>query len=261
MKLRLNKLGMVALAIIALAVPALAGVEFVAVTRGDSGLVEARVRALVSGSNIRVEYLEGEGAGPGEYMVSRDGGKTLYWVEPATHTYAKYDTEEMMSAVGAMVQGVRGTMRVRFQSPKIEKLLEEDGGPVAGVPTRHYRYRTTYVSTAESMGVVKTISTTVEEDIWSSTELKDPALGAWLNKTPAKTGDVQFDSIIAAEMNKVQGFPVKRITVTRSVEPKDGKEHVARAEMEVMELKQVSAVDDAKFKVPAGYVEVRPREE
>lgn len=252
-----------ACALLLLASSAFAGVRFEAVTRGDSGLIDARVRALVSGSNIRVEYLESSSgaAGVGEYMLSQDGGKTIYWVEPSTRTYSKYDTEAMMTAMGSMVQGVRGAMRVRFEAPKIEKLLEEDGGMVAGVPTRHYRYRTTYVATAESLGMVKSTTNTVEEDIWTSSALTDPALGAWLNKEPAKTGDVQFDTIIAAEMGKVRGFPLKRITMTRSIDPADKKEHVTRAEMEVLELIQVPTIDQAQFRLPAGYVEVKPRDE
>ncbi|HEU5452097.1 MAG TPA: hypothetical protein VFU76_08940 [Terriglobales bacterium] len=241
---------------------AFAGVRFEAVTRGDDGLVDARVRAVVSGPNIRVEYLESSTgiAGVGEYMLSHDGGKTLYWVEPSTRTYSKYDTDAMMSAMGSMVQGVRGAMRVRFEAPKIEKLLEEDGGQVAGVPTRHYRYRTTYTASAESLGMVKTTTNTVEEDIWASSALSDTALEAWLHKEPAKTGDVQFDSIIAAEMGKVQGFPLKRITVTRSVSPSDHQEHVTRAEMEVLSLTQ-GPVRESEFQLPANYVEVKPRRE
>lgn len=254
------KLPRLACIVLLLLSSAFAGVRFEAVTRGDSGLVDAHVRAVVSGSNIRVEYLEGSAvADAGEYMLSHDGGKTLYWVEPATRTYSKFNTDAMMAAMGTMVQGVRA-LHVRFQAPKVEKLLEEDGGLVAGMPTRHYRYRTTYTATAESLGMVKTSTNTVEEDIWCSSALTDPGLGAWLNKQPAKTGDAQFDSIIAAEMAKVQGFPLKRITVTRSVDPADKKEHVSHAEMEVLNLRQ-ETVSDSEFKLPANYVEVKPRRE
>ena len=258
----MNKVVRIAAVLALLSASAFAGVRFEAVTRGDDGLVDARVRAVVSGSNIRVEYLESASgmAGVGEYMLSRDGGKTLYWVEPSTRTYSKYDTDAMMSAMGSMVQGVRGAMRVRFEAPKIEKLLEEDGGLVAGVATRHYRYRTTYTASAESLGMVKTTTNTVEEDIWTATALSDAGLGAWLNKQPAKTGDVQFDSIIAAEMGKVQGFPLKRITVTRSVNPSDHKEQVTRAEMEVLSLTP-APVSESEFQLPANYVEVKPRRE
>jgi hypothetical protein len=61
-------------------------------------------------------------------------------------------------------------------------------------------------------------------------------------------------------MGKVQGFPLKRITETRSVNPSDHKEQVTRAEMEVLSLTQ-APVNESEFQLPANYVEVKPRRE
>ena len=205
-----------------IAVPhALAGVEFVAQTRSDGG-GDVTVHAYVSGARAKVVFV---------------------------------DIHAMMAGMGGMVQGMRGTMKINFESPKIEKLLDEDGGTVAGLPTRHYRYRTSYTVKVNMPGA-RPISTVVEEDIWATQQLADPALKVWLKQEPPTTGDSQVDEMIRAEMAKAEGFPLKRVTVTRTVDALG--EHTNRSEMDVLELKRVQ-VPAKEFLIPRGYVEVQPR--
>jgi hypothetical protein len=233
---------------------ALAGVEFVAQTRSDGG-GDVTVHAWVSGSRAKVVFVKSQADdyAVGDYMLSPDEGKTLYLVSPATRTYTKYDVQAMLAGMGGMVQGMRGMMKVNFESPKIEKLLEEDGGLLLGLPTRHYRYRTSY---RVSMHITrpKTVYTVIEEDIWTTDKLSDPALKVWLKQEPPSTGDEQVDNMIRAEMSKVEGFPLKRLTVT-STGDANGARGSRRSEMDVLEVKQV-AVPDAEFAMPRGYKEV-----
>ncbi len=235
---------------------ALAGVEFVAQTRSDGG-GDVTVHAYVSGVRAKVVFVESQADdyAVGDYMLSPDEGKTLYLVSPATKTYTKYDVQSMMAGMGGMVQGMRGIMKVNFESPKVEKLLEEDGGLLAGLPTRHYRYRTSYTVSMHITGSKK-VSTVMEEDIWTTEKLTDPALKVWLKQDPPSTGDEQVDKMIRAEMSKVEGFPLKRVTVTRTSDARG--EHSTRSEMDVMEVKQVS-VPGTVFAMPKGYREVVPK--
>ncbi|MBZ5568221.1 MAG: DUF4412 domain-containing protein [Acidobacteriia bacterium] len=235
---------------------ALAGVEFVAQTRSDGG-GDVTVHAFVSGSRAKVVFVESDAEiyATGDYMLSPDEGKTLYLVSPATRTYTRYDVQAMMAGMGGMVQGMRGMMKVTFESPKIEKLLEEDGGAIAGLPTRHYRYRTSYAVSMHITGAKK-VSTVTEEDIWTTEQLADPALKVWLKRDPPTTGDEQVDNMIRAEMSKVEGFPLKRVTVTRTTDASG--ERSSRSEMNVLEVKQVR-VPESEFALPRGYREVPPK--
>ncbi len=239
--------------------PCLAGVSFTAVARGSDQASEQSVRVLVSGHNARLEFIvTGEQPPDGEYMLSRDQGKTVYTVSPRTRTYSQYEVQDMFASLGGMVRGLRGKMHMEFQSPTVEKLLEEDGGMIAGLPTRHYRLRTTYVTTVH-VGEDRTLHTTREEDIWTTTQLGDPNLFSWLTAAPPSTGDAQFDQIIRDAMHKVPGFPLKRVTITRTVTG-DGREQITRGEMEITELKSVD-LPDSLFQIPDGYIKVEPRNE
>jgi hypothetical protein len=233
-----------------------AGVEFVAQTRSEGG-GDVTVHAFVSGSSAKVVFVDSEveDYAVGDYMLSPDEGKTLYVISPSTRTYTRYNVQAMMAGMGGMVHDMRGMMKVSFESPKIEKLLEEIGKPIAGLPTRHYRYRTSYTVSVNMAGAHK-VSTVMEEDIWATEELSDPALKVWLKQDPPTTGDEQVDKMIRGEMAKVQGFPLKRVTVTRTVDSRG--EQKSRSEMNVLEVKQV-AVPDSEFVMPRGYREVPPK--
>ncbi len=255
-KMRIRKCLLLIAVWLVAAMHAFAGVEFVAQTRSQDG-GDVTVHAFVSGSRAKVLFVESAAQiyNVGDYMLSPDEGKTLYLVSPATKTYTKYDVPAMMAGMGGMVQGLRGMMKVQFESPKVEKLLEEPGTPVAGLPTRHYRYRTSYVVSMHITGAKK-ISTVTEEDIWTTDRLVDPALKIWLKHEPPSTGDQQVDEMIRAEMSKIQGFPLKRVTVTRTSDAQG--EHTSRSEMNVLEVKQVS-VPAREFLLPRGYTEVAPK--
>ena len=242
--------------VIAAAAYCFAGVEFVAQTRSEGG-GDVTVHAFVSGSRAKVVFVESavDLYDTGDYMLSPDEGKTLYVISPSTKTYTKYDVQAMMAGMGGMVQGMRGMMKVSFESPKVEKLLEENGGLVAGLPTRHYRYRTSYTVSMNMAGAHK-VSTVMEEDIWATEQLVDPALKVWLKQDPPTTGDEQVDGMIRAEMAKVAGFPLKRITVTRTTDARG--EQKSRSEMDVLEVKQRD-VPETEFAMPRGYHEVPPK--
>ena len=245
------------LGLILVALPCFASITFIAKTVSTEG-GDVTVRARVSGQRAKVTFLKSDGnaATAGDYMLSPDQGTTLYLVSPGTRTYTRYDTRTMLSGMGQMVQGMRGTMKVTFESPRVEKLLEEDGGLVAGLPTRHYRYRTSYVVSMHVTGDKKA-TTEIEEDIWTTTHLTDPALAIWLKKAPAATGDDQLDAMIKAEMDKVRGFPLRRITVTH-MHDATGAEHNSRVEMLVTSVNR-APIAASEFLIPKSYKEVPNR--
>ena len=250
---KLSVLGVVVLLVFA--AHSFAGVYYVAQTTAEGGKSAKQqnmiVKAWASGDSGKVVFEESENPmmGKGTYLITKDGGKTMFLVDPKEKTYMKWDLDSMMGLLG----GAMKMMNLKFTDPKVEFLGEEPGGLVAGIPTTRYSYRTSYAMSMSFMMMKKNSRVMKDEEIWAATKLADAALGIWLRKAPPKTGNEDMDKLIKAEMGKVQGFPLKRKTVTTSTDEKGNKE-VTAITMEVTELQMVP-VPDSTFEIPSDYKE------
>ena len=250
---RLSVLGVVALLVFA--AHSFAGVYYVAQTtaEGSKGAEQQNmiVKAWASGDSGKVVFEESKNPmmGKGTYIITKDGGKTMFLVDPKEKTYMKWDLDSMMGLVG----GAMKMMNLKFTDPKMDFLGEEPDGMVAGIPTTRYSYRTSYAMSMSFMMMKKNSRVVKDEEIWAATKLADAALGIWLRKTPPKTGNEDMDKLIQAEMSKVKGFPLKRKTMTTSIDEKGNKE-VTTITMEVTELQMVP-VPDSTFEIPSDYKE------
>jgi hypothetical protein len=257
---RLTLFLILSLAVLA-GVPAFAGIHYKAVTKTDAqnqaGNVE--VEGWVAGEKAKVEFKESANpmAKSGAYLITKDGGKTIYLVDPKEKTYAEWDLQAMLGLVGSVMQGMGPLLKVEFSDPKVEKLLDEDGGTVAGLPTRHTRYRTSYNMKVRVLGMGNEASVVNEQDIWATDKVADVALGVWLRSDPPRTGNEQFDKLIASEMDKVAGFPLKTVTVSTTTQKKKGQTTTTRSTMEVTQLDTSANVPASAFEIPAGYQETQ----
>jgi len=243
------------------ALPGFAGVTYTAETRTILGAKDSngdfRVQGWISGNHARMEFLQSElpELETGTYLVSSDGGVSVFLVNPKRKTYEQWDINAMISNMADMMRSMRGEMRVRFEEPKVEKLLEEVGPKIDGMPTRHYRFRTSYKASID-MYDTETVSTVTEEDIWTTTAITEPGVKVFLDRRMS-SGDEQLDRILDKEMSKVIGFPLRRLTSTRQQTKKQVTE--TRAEMNVSNVKNVD-VENSMFEVPKGFTEVDPNE-
>jgi hypothetical protein len=256
----------IALTLAALAViasgPAFAGVHYKSVTKTEDAQTKGSsiaVEGWVSGEKARVEFKESANpaAKQGSWLLTKDGGKTIYLVDPEEKTYAEWNLQAMLGVVGNVMQGMGPLLKIEFSDPKIEKLLDEDGGTVSGLPTRHVRYRTSYNMKIRVLGMGNEANVVTEQDIWSTDRLQDVALGIWLRSDPPRTGNEQFDKLIAAEAGKTQGFPLKTVTVSTSTQKKGNKQTVTRSTMEVTQLDTNANVPGSSFEIPGGYKETQ----
>jgi len=94
-----------------------------------------------------------------------------------------------------------------------------------------------------------------EQDIWTTQKLSDLALGAWLRADPPRTGNEQRDKLIASGREKIQGIPLKMVTVSTNTDKKKGKQTVTKMTMEVTEINTSASVPPSSFEIPAGYKE------
>ncbi len=249
----------VAAALLCVAGSASAGVYYEAVTTTEGkggGMGDVTVHAWVDGDMAKVEFTESGNPlmGPGSYLLTRNGGKTIYLVNPSEKTYAEWNMEAMMNMAGGAMKMAKGMMNMKFTDPDVEKVGEEPGGSMLGMPTTHYTYRTTYAMEMKFMGMHQKNTTVQDQEIWSTTALDMPAMGIWLKDSGPKTGDEQLDTLIQAEMDKVKGFPLKQVTVTTTTDEKKGKSQTSTTTMEVTKLEKTS-VPASTFVIPPTYTE------
>ena len=245
------------------ALPSFAGIHYKAVTKTEDASNQAgniAVEGWVAGEKAKVEFSEANKNNPvakkGAYLITKDGGRTIYFVDPSEKTYAEWDLQAMMGMVGSVMQGMGPLLKVEFSDPKVEKLLEEDGGTISGLPTTHYRYRTSYNMKIKVMGMGQEANVVTEQDVWATDKLQDVGLGIWLRNEPPRTGNANFDKLIAGEMERAKGFPLKTVTVSTTTQKK-GKQTVTRSTMEVTQLDTSADVPASSFEIPAGYQETQ----
>lgn len=242
--------------------PAWAGIHYKAVTDNQdskAGSSKIEVEGWVSGNSARVEIKDSNNPvmGTGTYLLTKDGSKTIYLVNPEEKTYAKWDVQAMLGALGSVMKGMGPLLKMDVSEPKVEKLAEEDGGQLLGLPTRHYKYRTSYNMTFKVFGMGQTSNVLVEQDIWSTDQLNDLALGAWLRSEPPTMGNEGLDRLIKSEMGKMRGYPLKTVTVTTNTPQKKGEKTVTRSTMQVTQLDTSATVPASRFEIPSGYQETQ----
>jgi hypothetical protein len=263
--LRKLTLSVISAAVLLAAVPAFAGIHYKSVTKTEAEGQKSRgsdvqAEGWVSGDHVKVAFLSSNGnpfAQEGTYILSKDGGKTLYLVNPKDKTYAEWSLQGMLGAVGAVMNGMGPLLKVQFTDLKSAKVAEDDGGLVVGVPTRHYKFHTTYTMTIRVLGMGNTANVVSEQDVWASNKLTDAALGVWLRADPPRTGNAEFDKLIASHSGQYEGFPLKAVTVTTSTQQKGNKSSTSRTTVEVTQLDKNASVPAATFEIPAGYKETQ----
>lgn len=240
-----------------LAAPARAGVYYEAVTRGETRQERLEVHGWVDGEKAKVEFLaSGNPLMPtGSYLVTPDGGKTLFLIDPEKKTYSRWDLDAMMRTAGAAMEAMGPMLNLEISDPRVEKLGEEDGGTLVGLPTTHYRYRTTYEMQMKIMGIKRASRVEMEQEIWATDAVVEPGFGVWLRKERA-TGNETLDKLVKAEMGKISGFPLKTVTVTTTTSGK-GKQQQTRSETVVILLDRERSVPASTFEIPSDYQETQ----
>jgi hypothetical protein len=239
------------------AAPARAAIHYQATTTVEAEGQKpqrTRVEAWIDGPSARIVFAE---AGvptfeKGQYLLTRDGGETLYLVDPDEKTYAEWDLEAMLRAFGAIMQSIQPLVNLKIDNVEVVKLGEEPGGTLHGVPTTHFSFRSEYDMSIRVLGMSRASHVEAVQETWTTTELADAGLGIWLRNVPT-SGFEDLDRLVAAEMATVRGFPLKTVTVTTTTGQKGKREGTSTTTMEVTGLDRAAAAPAGAFDLPAGY--------
>jgi hypothetical protein len=216
--------------------------------------IAAQVRGWIDGERARIEFVSGQAmpfAGSGGYMLTNDGGQTLYLVNPAERTYSEFDIEQMLGMAGTMMQAMGGMVRMEFSDVVNEKLGEEPGGTILGRSTTHYRYRTGYTMSMAILGMKRGSRVDTEQEFWCTSALDDAAFKVWLSPDRLRTGNEELDKIIRLQYQDLDCLPLR--SRTTSVTKGDNQPEARTvATTEVTALREESA-PAGTFDLPSGF--------
>ncbi len=230
-----------------------AGLQYTVQTKVEGGKragssLNQTMQMTADAAKARMEFTQGGPVKSGGYMLTQDGGKTMFMVSPKEKSYTKWDMDAMMGMAGTMTS----MMKMEITDPQTEKLLDEAGTPILGYPTRHYKFRTSYGMSMTVMGFSSASTVVREEEAWTTTKIDTAALTAWVKRAP-KTMNESFDKLMKQQMEKMTGLPLKMITVQNTTD-KNGKTQTSTTTMEVTEIKEMKPAADL-FEIPSDYTE------
>jgi hypothetical protein len=239
------------------AAPLRAGIYYESTTSSERPRDTIQVKGWVDGAAAKIEFQNGmrEGFMPeGSYLVTRDGGKTLFLINPKEKTYSRWDLEAMLETFGQVMEAMGPMMDFSIDNAKVDLLGREPGGTVVGLPTTLYRYHTAYDLNMKVMGIHRGSHIEMDQEIWATDAVDASGLGVWL-RSARPTGFEGLDKLLDTEMSKVQGFPLKTVTVTTTTNQKGKKSSSSRSTMEVTVLDRNRDIPGSTFEIPAGYQE------
>ncbi len=258
----MKKILMTAMMVASASVTALAGTHFTAVTTAITDGKEAQqftVESWVEGPKARMVFKGSTtqaGIPTGSYIISTDGGRTLYMVNPNDKTYSEWDIDAMLKSAGAAMNAIGGVVKMEVANQQVKTQPPAPGASIVGLPTTHYVFDTTYDLIVKVFGMKHGQHVVSHEELWTTTALKDPGFAAWLRKRPPKTGNATIDELVASAFHDVEGMILKQVIKTTTTDKK-GRATVTENTMEVVSLEKAN-VDDSMFTIPKDYREVAP---
>ena len=244
---------------LALAAPLRAGIEYEARTWQEgqqaNKQAEISVHGMIDGDNARIEFVESGNPwmSQGTYLLTTDAGQTLQLVNPQEKTYGEFDLDSVMQMLGAL--GESGIVSFEIENPRVETLAQGPGKTVAGVATKHARYRTSYEMRMKIMGFKNTQSVQSTQDVWYTEGLSDAAMGVWLRKEPPRT-NTDLDRLIDLEVSKIQGFPLETVDTTVTT-GKKGKQTTTTTRMQVTKLSRGVSFAASTWVIPDDYTPIQ----
>ena len=223
------------------AVPAEGGLYYESVTTdqtdGRRGSQKMVVNAWVDGDKAKILFIDGDEGmmQSGTYLLTTNGGETLYLVNPKEESYFEWSLDAMFAVVGAIMQDGNAMLSLNFSSPRFEELGDEAGGEILGNSTRKRTTRTSYSMEMRVVGMRRKTDIETTQESWVAKGLLEVGLGIWLRQKPPSTGNAEFDELLLQDWEAIDGFPLKTITTTRSTGRK-GRTTVTVSSMEVTRL-------------------------
>ncbi|MEZ5331040.1 MAG: hypothetical protein R2991_03080 [Thermoanaerobaculia bacterium] len=223
---------------------------------GQGQGMDMDIEAWTENGMARIEYLESNNPimPPGSYLLTRDGGQTVYLVNPQEETYSIWDLNQIFAFVGQLSEATGGMMTIDFKDAESELLVSEPGGEILGHDTTHKSWRSAYTMDMKIAFMDQSNRMDSVTDAWITDDIEYPALGVWFTARPPTTGDPDFDAILTQNMEHIDGMVLKLQQHTTTTNKK-GQTSESSTTWEVTELREGDAPSGAFDMPPDTYTE------
>ncbi len=231
-----------------------AGLQFEA-RISNPGNGETKTSGYVDGERAKIDFREGmpSAEGMAGYLITQDGGKTLYLVDPQEKTYIKFNPAQMSDTASTMLQASQGMVQIDIRNPSVKKLSETQGPDMLGYKTRHIKLQTSYTLETSVLGRTTSMGTDQTDEMWVTDKLHAPGWSIWLQQSSIYTGSEELDKLIELEQSRINGFPLKIIsTRTETQNGKDPQTTTTTYEITSIRERNLPA---AIFEIPADYTD------
>jgi hypothetical protein len=223
---------------------------------GQGQGMQMDIEAWAENGMARIVYLSSNNAimPAGSYLLTRDGGQTVYLVNPEEQTYSVWDLDQVFAFLGQMAEATGGMMQIDFKDPESEVLGSEPGGELLGYDTTHRTWRSAYTMDMKIAFMDQSNRMETVTDAWITDEVEYPALGIWFTARPPTTGDPELDAVLTDSMQQIDGMVLKMDQSTTTTNKK-GQTSNSTSTWEVTELREAAAPAGAFDMPPDSYTE------
>lgn len=252
-------LASVALALTAVSASAAIQYEFTQKNTNADAMVPTKdlnARATIDGDRSRVDFLGGNTYPSGTYVVSTDGARRLFFVDPSNQWYTEFNTSGIATAISSSNIKVSNVTSTSTTLP--------DRAKIAGYDTEHTKVLISYDISIVMQSIPMTQHVTTEIETWATDALG--TVGQSFLSGLERTGNAEIDKILEAEAARLKGFPLRQLVTVKTTYqvPKGSKlqrnnSRTITREMWVTSVKQVP-VEASVFTFPAAYRRADPQQ-
>lgn len=220
-------------------------------------------RGQVAGDKARIDLSEAKNGGPmftgkGGYVMVKDGGTTMYMVDPGEKQYYSFNMEQMFAGIGSTLKMMGGMVKMTMTDVKIDVQDLGAGERIQGYSTRHVRQTQSHTISVSVLGRKSSTTSVDTTEMWIATDLKhvgNPFLGMGAAAAGVDFGNPDFKKqALAAQAKIPAGLPLKSVSRNHSTDEK-GKTSMIVSTMEVTNFKK-GDIPASTFAIPGDYKEV-----
>jgi len=216
---------------------------------------KTKVKVWVEDQSARIEFEEGGDSGfmkEGAYLITRDAGETLLFVDPKEKTYSEFNLGQTMQAAGAVMQQMGGMFKIEYKDISVEKVSEDAGPEILGYGTVHSVVNSSYTQSMSVMGRTMNQKNVMKQELWTTPKIDASAFSVWMRPDKRFKGMVEgLDEYMEQTFSQISGTPL-RVIINTTTTDDNGRSSKSSMITEVTHLSEED-VDDERFAIPEDY--------